>query len=89
MLVIILTEYFVTLKVLVFALKVLLFTLKATHFDLSYLPRHTAAVPMESFQELQEELCLLKTQVEILHDEVRQLKRKVKVNYNFYGIEYH
>ena len=40
---------------------------------------------MEStVQELQKELCLLKTQVEILHDEVRHLKRKVKVNYKFY-----
>ena len=39
-------------------------------------------VPMESsstVQELQKELCLLKTQVELLHDEVRQLKKKVKV----------
>ena len=39
-------------------------------------------VPMEStstVQELQKELCLLKTQVEILHDEVRHLKKKVKV----------
>ena len=46
-------------------------------------------VPMESFQQLQEELCLLKTQVELIHDDVRQLKRKVKVNYNCYGIKYH
>ena len=40
-------------------------------------------VPMEScsstVQELQKELCLLKTQVELLHDEVRHLKKKVKV----------
>lgn len=42
-------------------------------------------VPMEStstVQELQKELCLLKTQVEILHDEVRHLKKKVKAQAN-------
>jgi len=30
-------------------------------------------------QELQKELCLLKAQVEILHDEVHHLKKKVNV----------
>ena len=48
----------------------------------------TPKVTEESFHELQKELCLLKTQVELLHDDVRHLKRKIKVNYNFYGIKY-
>ena len=64
---------------------------EADEFD-SFEPLHLtstqkvpAVVPvsMESFQELQEEFCLLKTQVEILHDEVRHLKRKLKVNYKY------
>ena len=47
-------------------------------------PKVSSPVTMECFQELQKELCLLKTQVEILHDDVRHLKRKVnKVNYIF------
>ena len=38
---------------------------------------------VQGVEELRKEVCLLKTQVELLYDELRQLKKRVKVSQSF------
>ena len=55
--------------------------LSGTSLHAKHLPMSTS---VQGVEELRKEVCLLKTQVELLHDELRQLKKRIKVSQSFY-----